>query len=220
MSKERIWRVTDQTELSLALSSSIDISGEKAASISSSESNGNTNKWKRKRKHLRDEPRKQRSIELHLDDDPLPPAWEQCLDLQSGKMYYLNRKTLKKRWMKPMTKERELDLNLNIWYTSTSSSEEKKLGCSSVERAEKNQNNSSDRSCGMITTVCINCHLLVMLCELWPSCPNCKHIHSQQLPSLPLPSTSPEPAAVAVESLKTLSLLHALDVSLTREARS
>ncbi|KAF3457396.1 hypothetical protein FNV43_RR02053 [Rhamnella rubrinervis] len=50
-------------------------------------------------------------VDLHLKD-PLPLDWEQCLDLESGKMYYLNRKTLKKSWNWPMDKN-VLDLGLN-----------------------------------------------------------------------------------------------------------
>ncbi|KAJ6729179.1 BOMB/KIRA PROTEINS [Salix viminalis] len=37
----------------------------------------------------------QASVDLHVRD-PLPLDWEQCLDLQSGRMYYLKQKNIKK----------------------------------------------------------------------------------------------------------------------------
>ncbi|URD93294.1 WW domain containing protein [Musa troglodytarum] len=120
-------------------------------------------------------------IDLHLDH-PLPLEWEQCLDLQSGKMYYLNRKTMKKSWVRLEEKSMELELNI-----STFGSSETKKQCSSSGGS-------------MVALVCVNCHLLVMLRKSSPSCPNCKYVHS-----LPPP---PPQKLEAVKPLETLSLLH------------
>ncbi|RRT77924.1 hypothetical protein BHE74_00020172 [Ensete ventricosum] len=169
----------DQTQLSLGPHASI--LSQKTRSLSS-ESDGNV---RRKRKQICHEISSPSSIELQLND-PLPLDWEQCLDLQSGRMYYLDRKTLKKSWTRP--KEHELDLDLNI--SSFTSSETKK----------------QPNSCGsMVAVVCINCHLLVMLCESSPSCPNCKFVHSP-LPSAMLQATPQK--LKAVKPLETLHLLH------------
>ncbi|EHA8587068.1 hypothetical protein COCNU_scaffold001370G000010 [Cocos nucifera] len=180
--------VMDETELSLGPSLS---AFAKSANSSSSESDANS---RRKRKHAWDEPMTQTSIELQLND-PLPLDWEQCLDLQSGRMYYLNRKTLKKSWIRP--KEEKLDLELNI---STLPSSEGKASSTTVDEPKKHNNSSGN----MVAVVCINCHLLVMICKSSPSCPNCKYVHA--LPQAPH-QTSPRKME-AVKSLETLSLLH------------
>ncbi|CAD5165926.1 uncharacterized protein LOC135620191 [Musa acuminata AAA Group] len=189
LSKGRGWRLMDQTRLSLGPHASI--LSQKTHSLSS-ESDGNVG---RKRKQICHEVSSPTSIELQLND-PLPLEWEQCLDLQSGRMYYLDRKTLKKSWIRP--KEHELDLDLNI---SSFSSSEEQSNLTNSDEAKKQPN-----SCGsMVAVVCINCHLLVMLCESSPSCPNCKFMHS------PLPSAmlqAPPRKLKAVKPLETLHLLH------------
>ncbi|KAJ0969308.1 hypothetical protein J5N97_022185 [Dioscorea zingiberensis] len=128
---------------------------------SSSESEANSC---RKRKMLHT------SIELHLNH-PLPFDWEQCLDLQSGRVYYMNRETLKRSWSRP--KERRLDLELNI-STNTTSMEEKITSCVALEDEKKG---STTTSSSMVAMPCINCHLLVMLCKSSPTCPNCKYVY-------------------------------------------
>uniref|UniRef100_A0A7N0USA7 WW domain-containing protein n=1 Tax=Kalanchoe fedtschenkoi TaxID=63787 RepID=A0A7N0USA7_KALFE len=61
-----------------------------------------------------------RSIDLQHSNERLPLDWEQCLDLESGKMYFLNRKTLKRSWDRPMANDKhhdhlqKLGLELNI----------------------------------------------------------------------------------------------------------
>uniref|UniRef100_A0A7N0TT35 WW domain-containing protein n=1 Tax=Kalanchoe fedtschenkoi TaxID=63787 RepID=A0A7N0TT35_KALFE len=61
-----------------------------------------------------------RSIDLQHSNERLPLDWEQCLDLESGKMYFLNRKTLKRSWERPTGQDQHheprqrLDLELNI----------------------------------------------------------------------------------------------------------
>ncbi|XP_038989672.1 uncharacterized protein LOC120113062 [Phoenix dactylifera] len=185
---EQALTVMDQTELSLGPSLSAYV---KSANSSSSESDANS---RRKRKHAWDEPMTQTSIELQLND-PLPLDWEQCLDLQSGRMYYLNRKTLKKSWIRP--KEQKLDLELNI---STLPISEGKASSTTPDDQKKHNSSSGN----MVAVVCVNCHLLVMICKSSPSCPNCKYVHALlQTPH----QTSPR-RMEAVKSLETLSLLH------------
>ncbi|ONK57903.1 uncharacterized protein A4U43_C09F5460 [Asparagus officinalis] len=152
----------------------------------------------RKRKHTWDESMStQTSIELHRSD-PLPMDWEQCLDLQSGRMYYLNRKTLKKSWVRP--REQKIDLDLNM--STIPSSEVKSIVSSNSTTAathEQYPNNYTNSKSSMVAVACLNCHLLVMLSRSSPSCPNCKYVHSLA-PSQPQNSE-------AVKSLETLSLL-------------
>nr|XP_010912818.1 uncharacterized protein LOC105038647 [Elaeis guineensis] len=185
---EQTLKVMDQTELSLGPSLSTLV---KSAKSSSSESDANS---RRKRKHSWVEPMTQTSIELQLND-PLPFDWEQCLDLQSGRMYYLNRKTLRKSWIRP--KEQKLDLELNI---STLPSSEEKAGTTTPEEPKKHNNSGGN----MVAIVCINCHLLVMICKSSPSCPNCKYVHAW----LPTTHQLPPRKMESAKPLETLSLLH------------
>lgn len=132
----------------------------------------------------------QTSVDLQVKD-PLPPDWEQCLDLESGKMYYMNRKTLKRTWNWP--KDQKLDLELNI-----SPRSEHCRG----EDSNKQQYSSSSGSTNMVALACLNCHLLVILSKSSPACPNCKYVHS-------LPTFQPQPPKVSpIKSLNTLSLLN------------
>ncbi|RRT65882.1 hypothetical protein B296_00018704 [Ensete ventricosum] len=198
----------DQMELSLG-GSSLSLLSESTTNSSPARSEANP---RRKRKQTWDDPTIHTSIDLQLND-PLPLDWEQCLDLQvitslslslslasatttvlqSGRIYFLNRKTLRKSWSRP--KEQKLDLELNI---ATFASSEKKTASASPEKPSK-----SSSSGNMVAAVCVNCHLLVMLCKSSPSCPNCKHN------SLPPPAQQPMPGKLeTVKSLETLSLLH------------
>ncbi|XP_072981730.1 uncharacterized protein [Typha angustifolia] len=182
-------RMIDQPELSLGPSLSIFA---KSTNSSSSESDGNSRK---KRKHTwDDQPISQTSVELQLND-PLPMDWEQCLDLQSGKMYYLNRKTLKKSWIRP--KELDLNLELNISILPNS---EGNTSMTALEDPKKHLSSSGS----MIAVVCVNCHLLVMLCKSSPLCPNCKYVHSL----LPPAPQAPPRRMDSAKSLETLSLLN------------
>ncbi|CAL9747981.1 unnamed protein product [Musa acuminata subsp. burmannicoides] len=159
----------DHAELSLGLPGSM------MSEITSSASTESDAIAKRKRKMQTWD----HGIDLHLNH-PLPLEWEQCLDLQSGNMYYLNRKTMKKSWVRLEEKSMKLELNI-----STFGSSETKKQCSSSGSS-------------MMALVCVNCHLLVMLRKSSPSCPNCKYVHS-----LPPPQK-----LQAVKPLETLSLLH------------
>ncbi|XP_059630467.1 protein CURLY FLAG LEAF 1-like [Cornus florida] len=136
------------------------------------------------------------TVDLQLKD-PLPLDWEQCLDLESGRMYYLNRKTLKKSWEWP--EDQNLDLELNI----STSSEQYCSSSGTLQDAKKQQQQQQHSSTNnnMVALACLNCHLLVILSKSSPSCPNCKYVHS--LPPPP-PSTIPGTA----KSLDTLSLLN------------
>ncbi|CAL9192266.1 protein CURLY FLAG LEAF 1-like [Musa acuminata AAA Group] len=183
-------RAVNNPELSLGGSLSL-LCGR--TNSSSSESDADS---RRKRKQTWSDPVMiQTSIDLQIND-PLPLDWEQCLDLRSGRMYYLNRKTLRRSWTKP--KEQKLDLELNI--SSLPTSDEKANSTNPDEEAKKYTLTGN-----MVAVVCINCHLLVMLFTSSPSCPNCRHMNS-----LPLPAQYPMTSGKleTVNSPKTLSLLH------------
>ncbi|XP_074563646.1 uncharacterized protein LOC141820256 [Curcuma longa] len=124
-------------------------------------------------------------------NDPLPLDWEQCLDLQSGRMYYLNRQNLKRSWSRP--KEQKLELDLNVT--------EK---VSSVVVSSPQEDDSSAGNYNMVAVVCVHCHLLVMICSSSPCCPNCKRMNN----SLSIASQSSHRLAAPAKTLKTLSLLH------------
>lgn len=126
---------------------------------------------------------------------------------QSGKMYYLNRKTLRKSWNWPIPMEQSaaaVDLELNISTLSDDnqmcfSDQTKKQSSSAAGSTNTNNNN-------MVALACLNCHLLVILSKSSPSCPNCKYVHS--LPSAHHNSTLGPTKVAAVKSLNTLSLLN------------
>lgn len=131
--------------------------------------------------------------------------------MQSGRMYYLNRKTLKKSWVRP--REQSVNLDLNI---STTAAVDSCAVADGAAAAAPDEDDEPRKPTGralfsggnMVAVPCANCHLLVMLCKSSPSCPNCKFVQ-------PLAPAAP-PAAVmahrrldaAVKPLETLSLLH------------
>ncbi|KAB5524642.1 hypothetical protein DKX38_022391 [Salix brachista] len=162
----------------------------------------------------------QANVDLHARS-PLPLDWEQCLDLEvsfslsfyilfacharrslsefcfsSGRMYYLNRKTLKKNWSWP--KKQKLDLELNM---STIPNSPDQWNSSKSSPEESDNKNHASRNSNMVVLPCSNCHLLVILSKSSPSCPNCKYLHS--FPSLRSPQKKVSPA----RSLSTLHLL-------------
>lgn len=114
--------------------------------------------------------------------------------LQSGRMYYLNKKTATRSYNWPF--EQNIDLDLNI--STLSSSDE----VSSKNLEESKKPSKSNSSSTMVAAACFKCHLLVMLSKSSPSCPNCKYLHS--LPTQP----SPPPEVTTVNSLETLRLLN------------
>jgi hypothetical protein len=123
--------------------------------------------------------------------------------MQSGRMYYLNRKSLKKSWTRPRVQSVNLDLNM-----STTAATDMTATAVPSE-TEPKRSGGALASGGNMVARCTNCHLLVMLSKSSPACPNCKFVQ-------PLaPATSPQPLMVArrrldtaVKPLETLSLLH------------
>ncbi|CAI8585568.1 unnamed protein product [Vicia faba] len=128
-------------------------------------------------------------IELHLNT-PLPSdKWQQYLTLQSLCNTKMNMKTQesKRDWLLPENSSMgqiSLDLELNL--TSETLKKKEETNYENFEKKKKDSTTtpswlSSSDSDGdykeMIATVCMRCHMLVMLCKLSPSCPNCKFMH-------------------------------------------
>uniref|UniRef100_A0A0D9XRH9 WW domain-containing protein n=1 Tax=Leersia perrieri TaxID=77586 RepID=A0A0D9XRH9_9ORYZ len=184
------------------------VSVKNAAKSSSSESDGSSDDGSRKKsKHFAWEEVvvSHASLELQLNH-PLPQDWEQCLDLHSGRMYYLNRKTMRKSWVRPMEEQgNTLDLELNI-ATIPSTFDDIKASSGVVADDYVRSGGAVGLAGPMMAVPCVNCHLLVMLCKSSPACPNCKFVQ----PSVPaMPRTPPRRIDAAVKpALETLSLLH------------
>uniref|UniRef100_A0A0E0MES3 WW domain-containing protein n=2 Tax=Oryza punctata TaxID=4537 RepID=A0A0E0MES3_ORYPU len=208
----RIGSMEVQPELSLG-PTSLGFGASAAKSSSSSESDGSSDDGSRKRrKHFAwEEAVSHASLELHLND-PLPLDWEQCLDLHSGRMYYLNRKTMRKSWVRPMEEHgNTLDLELNIstipsTFHDGGGGGGKASSGGAVAEDDARSGGGGVGSLGpMVAVPCVNCHLLVMLCKSSPACPNCKFVQ----PSVPaMPRTPPRRLEATVKPLETLSLLH------------
>ncbi|KAF3326424.1 hypothetical protein FCM35_KLT08054 [Carex littledalei] len=131
-------------------------------------------------------------LDLHLDI-PLPIEWERCLDIKSGQIHYYNtrthkrtskdpRATLEKPKPKPISMP-NLDLELNLTCNSKeyNSIDPPKSNSNSNTNSNSNLNsslnpNSTDQP-EMVATVCMRCHMLVMMCKATLSCPNCKFVH-------------------------------------------
>uniref|UniRef100_A0A6N2MVG5 WW domain-containing protein n=1 Tax=Salix viminalis TaxID=40686 RepID=A0A6N2MVG5_SALVM len=211
---------TELTELSLAPTRATVLEKSRNNSSSSSESE---NTPSRKRKLFSDPFQVlgngvvpvQASVDLHARS-PLPLDWEQCLDLEVSfslsfyilfacharkslrrRMYYLNKKTLKKSWSWPKNQKLDLELNMSTipncpdqWNSSRSSPE------------ESDNKNHASRNSNMVALACSNCHLLVILSKSSPSCPNCKYLHSFRALRSPQKKVSP------ARSLSTLRLLN------------
>ena len=125
---------------------------------------------------------------------------------QSGKIHFYNTKTHARTSTDPRKTNTtldgsddqnctSLDLELNLTSSSNNGGGRTSGGLFSVER--KAENNSPpaaapwlaaevERRQEMVATVCMRCHMLVMLCRSSPACPNCKFVHSPDKP----PSTS------------------------------
>ncbi|XP_068643705.1 protein CURLY FLAG LEAF 2-like [Aristolochia californica] len=131
-------------------------------------------------------------------ETPLPSEWQQCLDLQSGQVHFYNIRTHKRTNRDPRESPEpftsslpmSLDLELNLPCEAT--------GMEPETPSPKNSNDSSSpkESSGldgapkslpwvsleegqeeMMAAVCMRCHMLVMLCKSFPTCPNCKFLH-------------------------------------------
>ncbi|KAL6179893.1 hypothetical protein ACLB2K_046564 [Fragaria x ananassa] len=136
-------------------------------------------------------------VELHLET-PLPLEWQRCLDIQSGQIHFYNTRTQMKTSRDPRRSttpeppstnhHMSLDLELNLRCDSQPHHSE--ISPNSFRALFKN--NSSrlglelDHDQEMVATVCMKCHMLVMLCKSSPACPNCKYMHTpDQSPSTP-----------------------------------
>ncbi|KAJ7959014.1 WW domain-containing protein [Quillaja saponaria] len=147
-------------------------------------------------------------MELHLET-PLPSEWQQCLNIQSGKLHFYNTRTHKKTSKDPRSSPDELstpehislDLELNLTCESQARNDadnnSKKqdsptsLGDAGLfmmsSRYKKDSGGFNrcpswlsierDDHQEMVATVCMKCHMLVMLCKSSPACPNCKFMH-------------------------------------------
>ncbi|KAH9327955.1 hypothetical protein KI387_000063 [Taxus chinensis] len=128
-------------------------------------------------------------VELQMKT-PLPLEWEQCLDLQSGRIYYVNRSTQLKTCQDPRvdghgnlnqlsSKDLRLDLELNLplktHENEGKSFEPPNSDVNSVAFLEK-ENTMNDRA-EMVATVCAQCHMFVMFSKASRKCPNCKYVH-------------------------------------------
>ncbi|KAK1313668.1 hypothetical protein QJS10_CPA06g01402 [Acorus calamus] len=147
-----------------------------------------------------------------------PKNQQQQQPWRSGRMYYLNRRTLKKSWDWP--RDQKLDLELNISPSSIFTDRTTRIISASTrsleEEARKIRTTNISHTTNMVAVVCLKCHLLVMLCRSSPSCPNCKYVHSLSSPAV----VAPAPAVVTrvsqqglkskmrSKSLETLSLLN------------
>ncbi|CAL9773322.1 unnamed protein product [Musa acuminata subsp. burmannicoides] len=116
---------------------------------------------------------------------PLPLEWQQCLDIRSGEMYFYNTKTRKRTFRDPRlipTPPRpclSLDLKLKIDPAVTDDDEFRCNPRSSRGSASRSLpwiSLDADRR-EMVATVCMRCHMLVMMCKAALSCPNCKFVH-------------------------------------------
>ncbi|GLT44894.1 hypothetical protein SLA2020_187670 [Shorea laevis] len=132
-------------------------------------------------------------IELHLET-PVPIEWQRCLDMQSGQIHFYNTRT-QKRTSRDPTRSPEvptasdhhgvsLDLDLNLSCDSLRKSNnvreefmtDKTQGALPRLTVEEEEEEEEDQQ-QMVATVCMRCHMLVMLCKSSPACPNCKFMH-------------------------------------------
>ena len=127
--------------------------------------------------------------------------------MQSGRMYYLNRKTLKKSWIRPREQSVNLDLNISTTAAVDSCAADGAAAAAPDEDEPRKPTGPALFSGGnMVAVPCANCHLLVMLFKSSPSCPNCKFVQPS-VPAMPQ-QTPPRRLDAAVKPLETLSLLH------------
>ncbi|KAJ3673751.1 hypothetical protein LUZ60_005743 [Juncus effusus] len=133
-------------------------------------------------------------LEFHLESPPLPLEWERCLDIKSGQIHYYNTRTHKRTSTDPRAGQEkpklikptpisDLDLELNLTCNSKEYNSKPKPRPNSNPISNSNLNlnynlNLSDQT-EMIATVCMKCHMLVMMCKLTLACPSCKFVHPQ-----------------------------------------
>ncbi|KAF5739730.1 hypothetical protein HS088_TW12G00940 [Tripterygium wilfordii] len=126
-------------------------------------------------------------IELHLET-PLPLEWRQCLDIQSGKIYFYNSMTHIRTTKDPRRSHEpentgdhmSLDLELNLQSGSPEpfmdSSRYNKKNSEGPARSPSWLAVGGDQE-EMVASVCSRCHMLVMMAKSSPACPNCKFLH-------------------------------------------
>ncbi|KAK1401774.1 WW domain-containing protein [Heracleum sosnowskyi] len=146
-------------------------------------------------------------IKKSLREAPLPLEWQRCLDIKSGQLYFYNTRTHKRTYSDPRISAEppsdsscmSLDLQLNLNYGSVGkkydeddrgSSKSSKLSddrlvdlhgdnyTSSLKRYPSWLTIEGDQR-EMVTAVCKKCHMLVIMCKSYPTCPNCKFLHPQ-----------------------------------------
>ncbi|URE26803.1 hypothetical protein MUK42_15658 [Musa troglodytarum] len=133
---------------------------------------------------------KQEEIELNLDA-PLPLDWQRCLDIKSGQIHFYNTRTHRRTSRHPSKLSSEpppppppssrlsLDLDLNLMSPGSRLHE---------AEAEQTKHGKARNSCmlrtsdeadpgEMVASVCMRCHMLVMMTKAALSCPNCKFVH-------------------------------------------
>ncbi|XP_020216719.1 uncharacterized protein LOC109800336 [Cajanus cajan] len=138
-------------------------------------------------------------IDLHPDTPFSSDKWRQYLSIQSGQIQLCNPTTTtedpKRNPEPPISNHMSLDLELNLTCESLRKKEENSGGlserddpfiestkCKKVSdginiRSPSWLSSSEDDYKEMVATVCMRCHMLVMLCKSSPSCPNCKFMH-------------------------------------------
>ncbi|XP_072984881.1 uncharacterized protein [Typha latifolia] len=131
-------------------------------------------------------------IELNLET-PLPLEWQRCLDIKSGQIHYYNTRTNKRTNRDPRespeqaTPPPSLDLDLNLTCVppkTLTGGEERAKTDTGIAMAKSIRTSSLppwmslaiDRQ-EMVATVCMRCHMLVMMSKATLSCPNCKFVH-------------------------------------------
>ncbi|KAK1263434.1 hypothetical protein QJS04_geneDACA011923 [Acorus gramineus] len=154
-------------------------------------------------------------IELHLET-PLPLEWQRCLDIQSGEIHFYNTRTHKRTSRDPRRSSEAvvpphlLSLDLELHLNCESPSSQKWQEHHIEEDCEEKHNPLSDskdrcnqglsrspmwvageeedlrRRGKMVAAACMRCHMLVMLCESAPTCPNCKFMHPHFRPGFRL----------------------------------
>ncbi|KAL1310063.1 uncharacterized protein LOC107608434 [Arachis ipaensis] len=131
-------------------------------------------------------------IQLHLDTPFTPDKWRQFLALHH------HQSMAKPEPIPPNHQNHQnhmsLDLDLNLTCESLKKKEAAVVaeGTNSNKLIIKKNNNEEeglirtpswlsmsegDNEKEMVATVCMRCHMLVMLCKSSPSCPNCKFMH-------------------------------------------
>lgn len=104
---------------------------------------------------------------------------------QSGQIHYYNTRTHKRTWTRPrgdhhQHQHRGLDLELNLAFDPRAGAGEDRRLAAEEEAATPPV---PDAAWDMVATVCMWCHMLVMMCRACPACPNCKFLHPMGQPA-------------------------------------